>query len=66
MTIRIAPLNLGSAQRAMLTGGIAVIDRLYLRGRLLNGDPHLSIGIFPARGTTVSVLHRAQKRGVIP
>lgn len=62
MTIRITPLNLGSTQRAMLTGGIAVIDRLYLRGRLLYGDPHLSIGgIVSVRGTTVTVLHRIRE-----
>ena len=44
MTVRVTPVNLGSIQRAMLTGGIAVVDRLYLRGRFLYGDSHLSVG----------------------
>lgn len=52
MTIRVIPVNLGSTQRAVLTGGtIAIVDRLYFRGRLLYGDSHLSVGgVVSARG----------------
>lgn len=51
MTVRVTPVNLGSIQRAMLTGGVAVVDRLYLRGCLLYGDSHLSVGgVVSARG----------------
>lgn len=54
MTVRVASLNLASVQRAVLAGGITVIDRLYLRGCLLYRDSHLSVGgIVSVRGTTV-------------